>query len=236
MNAPIGQLWNKTCSWLKVFSFTWEGNSFCGWWTQEDDSNVYKALRLRLWSLNCWLAPCTFEYHQTPFVPGRGQGSGWQRKAAGWPEETLHHHRPPETTTHQHQPAHHGGVALRLGDGQGGAASPWTETVADVLLLITPSFFKNVIVSFLPTTTRSLYREDRSSPSNPTLTPRTGTSFVLMVQHSRSRESVSRFLHLIQQPLTKWTCTYRSLHCTAAKHRAIKRNGTCYYLVITSWM
>lgn len=87
-----------------------------------------------------------------------------------------------------------------------------------------PSQFLNVNVSFLAATTRSLYLEDRSSPSNPTLTPRTGTSSVVMVQHSRSQESVSRFLHLIQQPLTKWTCMCLSLQCSAAKCTAIERN------------
>lgn len=71
----------------------------------------------------------------------------------------------------------------------------------------------NVNLSFLTTTTtRSLYLEDRSSLWNPTLTPRNGTSSALTVQHSRSRESVSRFLHLIRRPLTEWTCTYFSLH------------------------
>lgn len=79
------------------------------------------------------------QWHNYPthFLAGGGEGSAWQRRAAGWPEEAQHHHRPPEATARQHQKAHHGGVAVRLGDRQGGAASPWTAIVADVQLLLT---------------------------------------------------------------------------------------------------
>lgn len=54
--------------------------------------------------------------------PAGGEDCAEQWTAAGRSEETQYQHRSSEAETHEPEQTHHGGVAVRLGDGQGDAS------------------------------------------------------------------------------------------------------------------